>query len=746
MKNKGSLFYSIFILLSIIASGIIVFFSSWLYVVTTSNIEEEFSNGRTHSLEQTISTLESELQNIEYSFNAYSTTSTYERVIESPLSARNFDLYKEVVTQLNYFTTPNLQHTTYSLISLDQSWMVSDNRLSQLSSEELEVIREYYLENNPSDLFWDTGSDGMSVITLLPIFSREKTGIGIANVSNEDISAIIQNRNIHFPIIILNQEGDVLYSTGDKKDEIINQINAVDFIELTDSKETNGKIKMEDNEEEPFTLFYNDSSHNNLIYVTALFDSEINESLNPTMLGFTVLGLLLILFSLIFAWVVSNQLTKPLRELKNEIVDSDPELKTRNDFDYLRNSFETIISQKESLETVLEIEKPALKRQFVLNALLGRNTIEELNEKSRTYDFPIDALSKYYVLVAQLDERVSKETPIRLFKLMHIMEDVIPANSQLTPVVMSEENVVTIMTFTEETTDIDKKIIEFSESVIALAEESDLLVSIGISPEYDDFEETRESYKKAVQSLSYKLLLGNQSIISFKDVKSINTMSYTDKDLSDMKEAVFKSIQLGNLEEAKKSTNLFLASLYRNSDTPSAIEFGLLRFFINISELDRSFETGVINRKLTEKFYQNLLFHRNIIEIEDIINNDILVPMTLEMEKRTTEQFQQLSNQIKEIIDYRYEEDISLETISDELNYNPNYISSIFKKETGITFSDYLLDVRFDKAKDLLVNTDLTVKEIAERLKYSNSQNFIRSFKKRESTTPGRFRQEHKMK
>lgn len=745
MKNKGSLFYSIFILLSIIASGIIVFFSSWLYVVTTSNIEEEFSNGRTHSLEQTINTLESELQNIEYSFNAYSTTSTYERVIESPLSARNFDLYKEIVTQLNYFTTPNLQHTTYSLISLDQSWMVSDNRLVQLSNEELEAIREYYLESNPSDLFWDTGADGMSVITLLPIFSRDKTGIGIANVANEDISGIIQNRNIHFPIVILNQDEDVLYSTGDKKDEIINQVNGLNLTEMIDSKDSNGEIRIEDPDKEPFTLFYNKSSHNNLIYVTALFDSEINESLNPTMLSFMALGLLLILFSLAFAWIVSNQLTKPLRELKNEITASDPELKTRNDFDYLRSSFETIISQKESLETVLEVEKPALKRQFVLNALLGRNTIEELNDKSRTYDFPMADPSKYYVLVAQLDERVSKETPIRLFKLVHIMEEIIPANSQLTPVVMSEENVATIITFTEETTDIDKKIIEFSESVIALAEESDLLVSIGISPEYDIFEETRESYKKAVRSLSYKLLLGNQSIISFEDVKSINTMSYTDKDLSDLKEAVFKAIQLGNLGEAKNKTNLFLASLYRNSDTPSAIEFGLLRFFINISELDRSFETGVINRQLTEKFYQNLLFHRNIIEIEDIINHDILEPMSIEMEKRTTEQFQQLSNQIKKIIDHRYEEDISLETISDELNYNPNYISSIFKKETGTTFSDYLLDVRFDKAKDLLVNTDLTVKEIAERLKYSNSQNFIRSFKKRESTTPGRFRQENKI-
>lgn len=745
MKNKGSLFYSIFVLLSIVASAIIIFFSSWLYVVTTSNIEEEFSNGRTHSLEQTISTLESELQNIEYSFNAYSTTSTYERVIESPLSARNFDLYKEIVTQLNYFSTPNLQHTTYSLISLDQSWMVRDNRLVQLTEEELETLKSYYLENKPADLFWDNGMDGMSVITLLPIFSREKTGIGIASVANEDISGIIQNRNIHFPIVILNQDGDILYSTGTNKDSIINQVNTLDIAEIQRSKESNSKIRIDDPDDESFTLFINESSHNNLIYMTALFDSEINESLHPTMLGFMVLGILLIVFSILLAWVVSSYLTKPLRELKNEITDKGTDTKTSNDFVYLRNTFETIMSQKESLEMVLEIEKPALKRQFVLNAILGRNTIDELNEKSNLYNFPIDKPTKYYVLVAQLDERESKETPIRLFKLLHIIEEVIPVENQLTPVVMSEDNVATIITFNDDTIDIDKKIIEYSEAAIALAEEAELLVSVGISPEYYEFEETRASYKKAVRSLSYKLLLGNQSIISFEDVKSINTMSYTDEDLSDLKEAVFKTIQLGNLDEAKNNTNLFLASLYRNSDTPSAIEFGLLRFFINLSELDRSFETGVVNRQLTEKFYHNLLFNRNIIEIEQIINNDILVPMTIEMEKRTTEQFQQLSNQIKDIIDHRYEEDISLESISDELNYNPNYISSIFKKETGITFSDYLLDIRFDKAKELLIETDLTVKEIAERLKYSNSQNFIRSFKKRESTTPGKFRQENQI-
>lgn len=748
MRNKGSIFYSIFILLSVIASSIIVFFVSSFYLLTSSNLEEEFSKGRAHNLEQTISTLESELQNIEYSFNAYSTTNSYQRVIEYPLSVRDFNVYNEITTQLNYFSTPNLQNTMYTLISLDQQWMINDNRLTEISDEQLEVIKSYYLENKQSDLYWDNSLEGsgMSVVTLLPIFSRSKSGIGIANVSTQDIHRLIENRNIHFPVAILNTDGDILYNTRNQNEDITSIVSDIVIAQIQEARANVGEIRVEE-AEDPFTVIYRLSKHNNLIYITALYDSEIDESLTPVLLGVTFLSLLLILFFIILAWVAASHLTKPIRQLMIELVDGEAQPKTSNDFVYLRDSFEAIKSQKESLESVLELEKPALRRQFVSNAFLGRDTLEDLDKKINSYNFPNVESPRYYVLVAQLDERVSSETAVRLFKMLRIMEDVIPEENQMTPVVMTEENVATILIFGEDSIDVDKKLVEVSEAIITLAkEDSGLLVSIGLSPEYRDFGATRENYKKAVRSLSYKLLLGNQSIISFDDVRSIDTMSYSDEDLSSIKELVYQAIQIGELEDAKENTNLFLASLYRNSETPSLIEFGLLRFFINVSELDRSFGTDIIDRKLTERFYQNLLFHRNIIEIEQILMNDIIVPMTIAMEQRTNEQFQQLSNQIKEIIDERYDEDISLDIISDELNYNPNYISSIFRKETGVTFSDYLLEKRFDKAKELLVNTDMTVKEIAEHLKYSNSQNFIRSFKRIESVTPGKYRQENQVK
>ncbi|MEH6996523.1 helix-turn-helix transcriptional regulator [Neobacillus drentensis] len=75
--------------------------------------------------------------------------------------------------------------------------------------------------------------------------------------------------------------------------------------------------------------------------------------------------------------------------------------------------------------------------------------------------------------------------------------------------------------------------------------------------------------------------------------------------------------------------------------------------------------------------------------------------------------------------------------------YNPNYLSNVFKKEYGENFVDYLMNYRLQMAQTLLKDTDLAIKEIAERLQYRNSQNFIRFFKKKLGMTPGDYRKEY---
>jgi AraC-like DNA-binding protein len=60
----------------------------------------------------------------------------------------------------------------------------------------------------------------------------------------------------------------------------------------------------------------------------------------------------------------------------------------------------------------------------------------------------------------------------------------------------------------------------------------------------------------------------------------------------------------------------------------------------------------------------------------------------------------------------------------------------------NISFSEYVSSYRHHMAKNWLAETEMPVKEISEKLKYKNSQNFIRSFKKLEGITPGKYREQ----
>lgn len=93
-----------------------------------------------------------------------------------------------------------------------------------------------------------------------------------------------------------------------------------------------------------------------------------------------------------------------------------------------------------------------------------------------------------------------------------------------------------------------------------------------------------------------------------------------------------------------------------------------------------------------------------------------------------------------EIIETRYEQNLSLETISTEIAVSKNYFCYLFKRETGMSVWGYLTQVRMDYAKKLLRNTDLKSYEIAFKVGYDNPSYFAKIFKKSEGCTPNEYR------
>ncbi|MDP4098177.1 helix-turn-helix domain-containing protein [Paenibacillus sp. P96] len=96
--------------------------------------------------------------------------------------------------------------------------------------------------------------------------------------------------------------------------------------------------------------------------------------------------------------------------------------------------------------------------------------------------------------------------------------------------------------------------------------------------------------------------------------------------------------------------------------------------------------------------------------------------------------------EIKEYVSEHYSEPISLADLSARFFINPYYLSQLFKQKTGETYLSYLAQTRINKAKELLIRTDLKVYEICQRVGYSDTQHFARLFEKLTGCKPSEYR------
>ncbi len=95
----------------------------------------------------------------------------------------------------------------------------------------------------------------------------------------------------------------------------------------------------------------------------------------------------------------------------------------------------------------------------------------------------------------------------------------------------------------------------------------------------------------------------------------------------------------------------------------------------------------------------------------------------------------------KAYIQNHYSRDISLDEVSQAVNISPYYFSKIFKEDVGEGFVEYLTKIRMDKAKELLTTTECSMKEICSMVGYADPNYFSRSFKKNVGVTPTEYKQ-----
>jgi len=110
----------------------------------------------------------------------------------------------------------------------------------------------------------------------------------------------------------------------------------------------------------------------------------------------------------------------------------------------------------------------------------------------------------------------------------------------------------------------------------------------------------------------------------------------------------------------------------------------------------------------------------------------------------TFEQSESIVDKVIQYIKINLEQDLSRESIAETIGMNPDYLTRVFKKATGLSIVEYLAKERVKRAQELLTKTDMPISMVAASVGYHNFSHFSQMFKKHTSVNPNVYRNEYR--
>ncbi|MEI7025049.1 helix-turn-helix transcriptional regulator [Paenibacillus sp. y28] len=391
-----------------------------------------------------------------------------------------------------------------------------------------------------------------------------------------------------------------------------------------------------------------------------------------------------------------------------------------------------------------EMYSAQLQEYFLIKLLqgeLGRSAIAEKIKQAGVSDW-----TQLAVIVFQTDgleqtryEPVDED--IILFAMHNIISEVIPDSRRLRPVLLNRGVAVLAGAPSQEEQAFAAQVLEEAKAVQqAVKQYLGLSVSAGVSRVFQEMKDGAVAYRGAITALEYRIRCGGGVVLRIEDMEESSGgqpiyPKHLEVELLEAVQSADQERSEGVLSEFMTSVTAGQGGSYRDC------QLFLLKLLISLMDLAGGYGTGHLLPKesaLLERFFS----FRSAVEMEQWLKAEMISPLVRYRAQQEANQDHLLSDQIKKLIHENYHTELTLEACAASLNFNPDYLRQVFRKQTGETFSDYLARYRLKMAKQMLRETDMKITEIAQRLGYNNAQNFIRYFRKMEGITPGQYREQ----
>lgn len=499
-----------------------------------------------------------------------------------------------------------------------------------------------------------------------------------------------------------------------------------------------------DNHNTGYHMFTYNSDVTDWIYVYGIDNSAAYEGMNIIFMIFSIIMIVALIIGILIIWYYMAINYVPLKLLKNitdKLTDG-----TNNDMVSSNDTIDEISSLSSALTYLSNRKKSeldmikdsdlmqSLKATLLFSLLKGHiTTIEEFNQNGAPLHMQLDK-SNFQVLLVQFNH-VPKGNDNSYNILAELLHKTFNEEYQYYfREFFGENQFAVILAFDD---DERRNIISRYHALKNAAIENDLVITIGVGQVYRDLSSLPSSSLEASRALHNSFVLGHNSVIIYEEDK-FNLLS---------RKQFYSFEILGIMQAALQKKDYALFIKHAEQIFNNIYEQQVISDYAK--NLCYSMTTLLITELSPEALHQNtntllLMYQADTLSNYKLHLDEIIKILIEDSAEQKSTQQKDLITQIKEYIHQNYDDcNFSVQKVADAFDMNNSYLSLYFKSQTTVNINNYISTLRVQKAKHLLISTNLTLSMISEEVGYYNQNSFIRRFKQITGMTPGDYRKNY---
>ena len=410
-------------------------------------------------------------------------------------------------------------------------------------------------------------------------------------------------------------------------------------------------------------------------------------------------------------------------------------VKTAADLDEIRETIEVIFEDTEKLREKVVAQQSYVRDQFLLRLLRGQLSSKEDPEEVLAglgMNFPGNY---FFVIMVAFNERVSEKSLEVREETLSMLQQVEYKDTIAYGVELFSDNGVALIVSQMEMSDALRR--DFARSLAnGLVNLSEVTPTIGVGKLCNSLTLVNRSFVEATVAVEH-YLRGHDYLIFFEELTEAGDIP--DWYSFEHQVQLTQGIKQGNQKVALEALENIIQDL---KDSKPAIQWLKYMCF------------DLINTVL--KVNSELGFLANVSDTNDLTEfntleelaqklGSLIVEICEQVEQKDEADTAQLHDAIIRYIEKEFTgHDLSLTKIADVFGLSASYLSKLIKELTGVTFTQYVWDLRVTTFKEKLISTDEPIKNLVCEIGYVDVANFTRRFRESEGMTPGQYRQMHR--